>query len=160
MTGIILFALGLLRLGWLVEVIPYIPVSAFITAASIIIMCTQLPVLLGIPGVNTRDDPYKVLISTMRKLPDAQLDAAIGITCLVLLELAKYVFTKLEARQPARKKLWSIMSSLRLTFAMLLYTLVSYLVNRNLSEKESKFRIVGHINQGMLILHPATSIIR
>ncbi|PTD08469.1 hypothetical protein HYE67_005188 [Fusarium culmorum] len=132
MTGIILFALGLLRLGWLVEVIPYIPVSAFITAASIIIMCTQLPVLLGIPGVNTRDDPYKVLISTMRKLPDAQLDAAIGITCLVLLELAKYVFTKLEARQPARKKLWSIMSSLRLTFAMLLYTLVSYLVNRNL----------------------------
>ncbi|EKJ71404.1 hypothetical protein FPSE_08412 [Fusarium pseudograminearum CS3096] len=154
MTGIILFALGLLRLGWLVEVIPYIPVSAFITAASIIIMCTQLPVLLGIPGVNTRDDPYKVLISTMRKLPDAQLDAAIGITCLVLLELAKYVFTKLEARQPARKKLWSIMSSLRLTFAMLLYTLVSYLVNRNLSEKESKFRIVGHINQGFIHAGP------
>jgi sodium-independent sulfate anion transporter 11 len=54
----------------------------------------------------------------------------------------------LEARQPARKKMWSIMSSLRLTFAMLLYTLVSFLVNRNSKEAESKFRIVGHINQG------------
>lgn len=133
------------------EVIPYIPVSAFITAASIIIMCTQLPVLLGIPGVNTRDEPYRVLISTFRKLGDTKLDAAIGITCLVLLELAKFVFAKLEARQPARKRLWSIMSSLRLTFAMLLYTLVSFLVNRNLSADESKFRIVGHIEQGMSI---------
>lgn len=148
MTGIILFAMGLFRLGWLVEVIPYIPVSAFITAASISIMCTQLPVLLGIHGVNTREEPYKVFISTMKNLGGTKLDAAIGITCLVLLELAKFVFAKLEARQPARKKMWSIMSSLRLTFAMLLYTLVSFLVNRNLKEAESKFRIVGHINQG------------
>ncbi|KAG4271733.1 hypothetical protein FPRO04_10680 [Fusarium proliferatum] len=150
MTGIILFALGLFRLGWLVEVIPYIPVSAFITAASISIMCTQLPVLLGIHGVNTREEPYKVFISTMKNLGGTKLDAAIGISCLVLLELAKFVFAKLEARQPARKKMWSIMSSLRLTFAMLLYTLVSFLVNRNLKEDESKFRIVGHINQGFV----------
>lgn len=151
MTGIILFALGLFSLGWLVEVIPYIPVSAFITAASISIMCTQLPVLLGIHGVNTREEPYKVFISTMKNLGGTKLDAAIGITCLVLLELAKYVFAKLEARQPARKKMWSIMSSLRLTFAMVLYTLVSFLVNRNLKEDQSKFRIVGHINQGRSI---------
>ncbi|KAF4450369.1 putative sulfate permease II [Fusarium austroafricanum] len=150
MTGIILFAMGLLRLGWLVEVIPYIPVSAFITAASLNIMCTQLPVLLGIPSVNTRGKPYRVFIDTMKKLPDTQLDAAIGITCLVLLELAKFIFAKLEARQPARKKMWSIMASLRMTFAMLLYTLISFLVNRNLAEKESRFRIVGHINKGFV----------
>ncbi|KAM0313295.1 hypothetical protein ACHAPQ_012070 [Fusarium lateritium] len=153
-TGLILFAIGLLRLGWIVEVIPYIPVSAFITAASIIIMCTQLPVLLGIPGINTREEPYRVLISTFRKLGDTKLDAAIGITCLVLLELAKFVFAKLETRQPARKRLWSIMSSLRLTFAMILYTLVSFLVNRNLSADESKFRIVGHIEQGFVHVGP------
>ncbi|KAJ4248466.1 hypothetical protein NW762_012803 [Fusarium torreyae] len=154
MTGLILLALGLLRLGWLVEVIPYIPVSAFITAASIIIMSTQLPALLGIPGINTRDKPYKVFISTLRNLDDTRLDAAIGIACLVLLELAKFIFTKLEARQPARKQTWSIISSLRLTFAMLLYTLVSYLVNRNLSEEESRFKIVGHINQGFVHAGP------
>ncbi|KAF4950456.1 hypothetical protein FSARC_13192 [Fusarium sarcochroum] len=156
MTGLILLAVGLLRLGWLVEVIPYIPVSAFITAASMIIMCTQLPALLGIPGVNTREEPYKVLITTLRKLGDTRLDAAIGITCLVLLELAKFVFTKLEARQPARKRTWSMLSSLRLTFAMLLYTLVSYLVNRNLPEEESRFKIVGHINQGFVHAGPPT----
>ncbi|KAF5020592.1 hypothetical protein F66182_7378 [Fusarium sp. NRRL 66182] len=154
MTGLILLALGLLRLGWLVEVIPYIPVSAFITAASITIMCTQLPVLLGIPNVNTREEPYKVLISTLGKIGDTQLDAAIGITCLVLLELAKFIFTKLEARQPARKRMWSIISSLRLTFAMLLYTLISFLVNRNIPEEESRFRIVGHINQGFVHAGP------
>ena len=150
-TGLILFGVGLLRLGWLVEVIPYIPVSAFITAASITIICTQFPVMMGIPGINTREEPYKVIIATLRKLGDTHLDAALGVTCLILLDLVRRVCAKMEVRQPARKRLWATISSLRLTFAMLLYTLVSWLVNRNLPEDRSKFRIVGHIEKGKLI---------
>lgn len=151
MSGAILLTVGLLRLGWVVEVIPYIPVSAFITAASITIMSTQFPVMLGIRGINTREEPYKVIISTLRNLGNTQLDAAIGITCLVLLEGIKFVCSKLEARRPAQKRIWSTISSLRLTFAMLLYTLVSWLVHRNIPRGESKFRIVGKIESGMCL---------
>lgn len=150
-TGVILFAIGLARLGWVVEVIPYIPVSAFITAASITIMCTQFPVMMGIPGVNTREQPYKVIINTLRKIGATRLDAAIGLTCLVLLDVVRRVCAKMEARQPSRKRLWATISSLRLTFAMLLYTLISWLVNRNRPEGQSRFRIVGHIEKGMNI---------
>ncbi|KIV96610.1 hypothetical protein PV10_00452 [Exophiala mesophila] len=153
-TGLILFGVGLLRLGWLVEVIPYIPVSAFITAASITIICTQFPVMMGIPGINTSEEPYKVIIATLRHLGDTHLDAALGVTCLILLDVVRRVCAKMEVRQPARKRVWATISSLRLTFAMLLYTLVSWLVNRNLPEDRSKFRIVGHIEKGFIHAGP------
>lgn len=153
MTGLILFAISLLRLGWLVEVIPYIPVSAFITAASLTIMCTQLPVLLGVPDINTRQEPYRVLIQTLKNLGSTQLDAAVGLTCLVLLEVVRAVCARMEVQQPTRKRLWATLSSLRLTFAMLLYTLISWLVNRDLPEEQSRFKIVGHIDQGVLWGH-------
>ncbi|KAK5047328.1 hypothetical protein LTR84_006850 [Exophiala bonariae] len=153
-TGVILLFLGLVRLGWVVEAIPYIPVSAFITAASITIMCTQFPVMMGIPGINSREVPYQVVIKTLRKLGETQLDAVIGLTCLIQLDLIRRLCSKMEARQPKLKRLWSTISSLRLTFAMLLYTLISWLVNRDLSEKESRFRLVGLIEKGFVHAGP------
>jgi solute carrier family 26 (sodium-independent sulfate anion transporter), member 11 len=148
LAGAILFVFGIMRLGWVIEFIPYVPISAFVTAASITIISTQLPTLLGIKGVNTRTSPYKVYISTLKGLPHTQLDAAIGITCILLLHLIRTAFAKMELRQPKKKRMWSMLSSLRLTFAILLYTLVSYLVNRKAPQGQEKFRIVGHIDKG------------
>lgn len=143
-----LLCIGLLRLGWIVEFIPYIPVSAFVTAASITIMSTQIPTALGIKGVNTREAPYKVLINTCKHLPDTSMDAAIGLTCIALLFAIRDFCTHMEKRRPAQKRMWSFLSSLRLTFAMLFYTLISFLVNRGLDAEDAKFRIVGHIDKG------------
>lgn len=159
-TGVILFAIGLLRLGWIVEFIPYIPVSAFITAASITIMSTQFPVMMGIPDINTREEPYKVILSSLRNLNNTQLDAAIGITCLILLDVVRRVCSTMEVRQPGRKRLWAAISSLRLTFAMLFYTMISWLVNMDLPRGESKFKIVGHIQKGMIPVYTLSSLTR
>jgi sodium-independent sulfate anion transporter 11 len=137
-----------LRLGWVIEFIPYVPISAFVTAASITIISTQLPTLLGIDGVNTRTSPYKVYVNTLKGLPRTRLDAAIGITCIVLLYLMRTTCAKMELRQPMKKRMWSMLSSLRLTSAILLYTFVSYLVNRKAPKGQEKFRIVGHIDKG------------
>lgn len=148
MIGVVMLPVGLLRLGWIVDIIPYIPISAFVTSASITIMTTQFPVMMGITGINTRDSPYKVLIETLKALPNTQLDAAIGLSCLVVLTAIRSLCAKFEVRQQSRKRLWALVSSLRLTFAMLLYTLISWLVHRNLPEEERRFRIVGHIPRG------------
>jgi sodium-independent sulfate anion transporter 11 len=148
MAGSILLALGLLRLGWIIEFIPYVPISAFVTAASITIISTQLPVALGIKDINTREAPYRVLINTFKGLDRTKLDAAIGITSLLMLFFIKYVCSKLETRNPSRKRLWALLSSLRLTFTMLLFTFISWLVHRNVPRGESKFRIVGVIQSG------------
>jgi sodium-independent sulfate anion transporter 11 len=111
-------------------------------------MSTQIPTALGISGINTHEPPYKVLINTAKALPETSLDAAIGLTCIAMLFMIRDLCAFMERRQPAHKRTWSFISSLRLTFAMLLYTLISYLVNRNLSAEDAKFRIVGHIDPG------------
>lgn len=148
LAGAVLFVLGILRLGWLIEFIPYVPISAFVTSASITIISTQLPTVLGITGINTREAPYKVYVNTLKGLPKTKLDAAIGITCILLLHLIRSACTKMELRQPAKKRVWSLLSSLRLTFAILLYTFISWLVNRNAPTGKERFRVVGHIDKG------------
>ncbi|CAA9961975.1 Sulfate permease protein [Pyrenophora teres f. maculata] len=148
LAGAIIFGFGILRLGFIIEFIPYIPISAFVTSASITIISTQLPTVFGITGINTREPPYKVYVNFLRGLPRAKLDAAIGITSIVLLYSIKTLCAKMEVRQPQKKKMWSLISSLRLTFTILLYTLISFLVHRTTKSGHEKFRIVGHIEKG------------
>jgi sodium-independent sulfate anion transporter 11 len=149
LCGLILLFLGFFRLGWLIEFISYIPISAFVTSASITIISTQLPTCLGISGINTREAPYKVYINTLKGLPDAKLDAAIGISSIILLFAIQEFCAKMEVRQPSKKRMWSMINSLRLTFTILLYTFISFLVHRKSSSSESqKFRIVGKIEKG------------
>ncbi|KAF2029684.1 sulfate permease-like protein [Setomelanomma holmii] len=148
LAGAVLLVLGILRLGWLIEFIPYVPISAFVTSASITIISTQLPTVLGITGIKTREAPYKVYVNTLKGLPRTSLDASIGISCIVLLYVIRSWCAKMEVRQPAKKRVWSLLSSLRLTFAILLYTLISWLVNRKMPEGQENFRIVGHIDKG------------
>ena len=113
LAGAVILGFGILRLGFIIEFIPYIPISAFITSASITIISTQLPTLMGIKGINTRESPYKVYVNFLKGLPRTRLDAAIGITSIILLYLIKNTCTKMEVRQPRRKKMWSLISSLR-----------------------------------------------
>ena len=148
-AGAVLLLLGLLRLGWIIEFIPYIPISAFVTAASITIMSTQFPVALGIKGINTRESPYKVIINTLKALGRTKLDASIGLTSIAMLFIIQYVCTKMEVRQPTKKRVWATISSLRLTFTILLFTFISWLVHRKTPHGHSKFRIVGVIEPGM-----------
>ena len=148
LCGLILIFLGFCRLGWLIEFIPYPPINAFVTAASITIISTQLPTCLGIKSINTREAPYKVYINTLKGLPNAQLDASIGISSIILLFAIQQFCCKMEARQPKKKQMWGMLSSLRLTFTVLLYTFISWLVHRTAAEGREKFRIVGHIEKG------------
>ncbi|KAF2730963.1 sulfate permease-like protein [Polyplosphaeria fusca] len=148
LSGLILLFLGLFRLGWLIEFIPYVPISAFVTSASITIMSTQIPVALGIEGINTREAPYLVLSNTLKSLPHAKVDAAIGITSILLLFAIRDACARMEIRQPRKKKMWAMLSSLRLTFTILLYTFISWLVHRTATNNNTKFRIVGHIERG------------
>ncbi|KAF2226089.1 sulfate transporter family-domain-containing protein [Elsinoe ampelina] len=162
MSGAVLLFLGFARLGWLLDFIPYIPISAFVTAASITIMSTQLPMLLGIPDINTRNAPYRVFIDTFKGLQRTRLDAAIGLTALTFLFVLKSVCTKIEQRQAQRKRLWTMLSSIRMAVTVLLFTFVSWIVNRHADPGATKFRIVGKMEQGFrraAVPHPSTELV-
>lgn len=49
-AGFIVLGVGLLRLGWLVELIPLPAVSGFMTGSAISIAAGQVPGLMGITG--------------------------------------------------------------------------------------------------------------
>ncbi|TDZ37390.1 Sulfate permease 2 [Colletotrichum spinosum] len=148
LTGAVLLAFGLLRLDWIIEFIPHVAISAFVTGAAITITLSQVPSLLGIDGVNSKAAAYRVFIDTAQGLPRVKLDAAIGLTALVLLGLIKWFCEHMAQSQPKRRRMWEMCCSLRMTFTVLLYTLISFLVNRGLGDNEHKFRVTGTVPRG------------
>lgn len=147
--GGIVTAMGLLRLGFIVEYIPLTAIAAFMTGSAISIATGQVGSLLGLTGFNTRDPTYRVIINILKHLHTAKLDAAMGLTALFLLYLIRWITgTFLPKRYPNHKKTWFFISTLRTVFTILLYTMISWLVNRGRSPKKVLFKILGTVPSG------------
>ena len=91
--GIIVTAIGLLRLGFIVDFIPLPAIAAFMTGSALNIAMGQIPVLMGNnsnPHYNTRDPTYLVFGNFFKYIADCNLNAAIGLTALFLLYLIRF----------------------------------------------------------------------
>lgn len=157
-VGAIVCFLGVIRLGRIVEFISLPAVSAFITGSSISIAVGQLPTLVGTSSrFNTRDAAYLVFINWFRWWDHWTLDAAIGITALVMLYLIRAIFNYLSKIQPNRKKTWFFCNTLRSVFVILLYTLIGWASNRDLGfdqASKAKFSILGPVPRGFTTHEP------
>ncbi|KAK4954416.1 hypothetical protein LTR10_007847 [Elasticomyces elasticus] len=151
-AGAIVLFLGLARLGWLVDFISLASISAFMTGSAINIGCGQVPTMMGITGFSTRAPTYRVVINTLKNLPNTKLDAAMGLTALAMLYIIRSGFNYLARKQPQRKKLWFFCNTLRTVFVLLLYTLISFLATRHipktLKTPKTPFKILGHVPRG------------
>ena len=152
LAGSIVLFIGLIRCGWIVDLISLAALSAFMTGSALNIAVGQLPGLMGISGFSTRDATYLVFIHWLQGLPRTTLDAAIGLTALAMLYIIRSACNFAVRRWPQHKKTFFFISTLRTVFVILLYTLISYLVNRNLSSKNVKFKILSTVPRGMLKL--------
>ena len=150
-VGAIVCFLGVIRLGWLVDLISLASISAFMTGSAINIAVGQVPTLMGITGFSTRASTYRVVINTLKHLGRTKLDAALGLTALTMLYGIRFIFNQLAKRQPQRRKLWFFCNTLRTVFVILLYTLISWLTNLHLKDHKSSnspFKILGHVPRG------------
>lgn len=147
--GAIILFLGLARLGWLVELIPLPAICAFMTGSAVNIIAGQVSKLLGISGVNTRDAPYLVITNTLKNLPSSKLDAALGLTALLMLYLIRAACSYMSKRQPHHAKAFFFVSTLRTVFVILLYTAISAAVNVSHKKKPS-FSLIKDVPRGML----------
>ncbi|KAF2751490.1 sulfate permease 2 [Sporormia fimetaria CBS 119925] len=149
LSGAVLLFIGLIRAGWIVEFISLTAITSFMTGAALSIGVGQVPTLMGIPNVNNRDPTYKVIINTLKGLPNTKLDAAIGLSALTLLYGIRIFCNLMSKNQPHRKKMWFFISTLRMAFVILLYILISWLANRNVKDaKKAKFKILGRVPRG------------
>ncbi|KAI1356839.1 sulfate permease [Xylaria sp. FL0043] len=145
--GAIVLFIGLIRFGWIVELIPVVSQAAFMTGSAINIAVGQLPGLFGITGFSTRDSTYLVFINFLKGLPRTNLNAAIGLTALFLLYAIRSTCTWAAKKYPQRQKIIFFLNTLRSVFVILLYTLVSWLVNMH-RRKNPAFQILGTVPRG------------
>ena len=146
-AGAIITFIGLIRCGWFVEFIPLTAISAFMTGSAINIAVGQVPNLMGLTGFDSRGVTYMVIINSLKALPRTTLDAAMGLTALAMLYIIRAFCTFMSSRFPNRRKTWFFVSTLRTVFVILLYTMISWLVNRNHTAKPS-FKILGTVPRG------------
>ncbi|KAJ4310601.1 hypothetical protein N0V94_008358 [Neodidymelliopsis sp. IMI 364377] len=149
-AGSVLLFIGLVRFGRIVELIPLVAITSFMTGAAISIGAGQVPALMGITGVNTRGPTYHVIIDTLKGLPRTKLDAAMGLSALFLLYAIRSFCNFMAKKQPSKKKVWFFVNTLRMAFVILLYIMISYLANRHVkgNAKKAKFKILGKVPRG------------
>lgn len=95
LTGAILLALGLLRLGWLTAFISHPVLSGFTTGAAIFIIGTQLAALSGI-AVAWDADFFGVLATVARQIGHINsITAGFGLTAMALLLFARQPLVRL-----------------------------------------------------------------
>lgn len=148
-AGAIICFLGLIRAGRIVEFISLAAISAFMTGSAINIAVGQVPALMGITGFSNRESTYKVFINILRHLGRSERDAAMGLSALMFLYLIRY-FCGFGARKiPHRSKMFFFLSTLRTAFIILLYTFISWLVNRQHRKTNQRlFSILGTVPRG------------
>jgi solute carrier family 26 (sodium-independent sulfate anion transporter), member 11 len=150
-SGAVVCFIGLARLGWLVQFISLASICAYMTGSALNIAVGQVPTLMGISSVNSRAPTYLVIINTLKSLGQTKLDAAMGLTALTMLYLIRFSFNWLARHYPRHKKLWFFCNTLRTVFVILLYTLISWLVNLHLpghKSSKSPFKILGSVPRG------------
>ncbi|KAG6040487.1 hypothetical protein E4U41_000430 [Claviceps citrina] len=146
-AGYIVLAVGLLRCGWIVDLISITSLSAFMTGSAITIAASQLPSLMGLTGFSNRDPAYMVVINTLKHLPETKLDAAVGLSALFFLYLIRYVLTSAAERYPAYKRIMFFMNTMRTVFVILLYTMISWLANMH-RRQDPLFHVLGTVPKG------------
>ena len=147
-AGSIVLFFGLARLGWIVEVISLPAISAFMTGSAISIAAGQIPTMMGFSkAFSTREATYKVIINTLKHLGKTNLDASFGLTALFLLYFIRWFCGFLAKKYPTRARLFFFLNTLRTVFIILLYVLISYLVNRH-HRKKPLISVLGSVPRG------------
>ncbi|SCW04244.1 LAFE_0H09252g1_1 [Lachancea fermentati] len=160
LCGIIAIGIGLLRLGFLVELISLTAVAGFMSGSAINIISGQVPALMGYGSkVNTRTSTYLVIIESLKHLPDTKLDAVFGLIPLFLLYTWKWICSSSGPRLVERyakpnsikAKFWLqfffYAQALRNAVIIIVFTLIAWGITRHKSK--SPISLLGNVPSGL-----------
>ncbi|KAI9245331.1 sulfate transporter family-domain-containing protein, partial [Phascolomyces articulosus] len=146
-AGIVLVAIGIIRLGLIVDFIPSPAIAGFMTGSAITIVCAQLPALTGIgPEVETHASPFHVLIDFLINIPHTQLDIAFGLVALVLLYSIRYGCNRLSTRLEKFRKAVFYFGIMRNGMIVFLGTLISFLIS--IGRTTTPIRVIATVPAG------------
>ena len=94
------------------------------TGSAINIAAGQFAALMGETGFSTRDATYLVIINSLKYLPRANLNAAMGVTALAMLYMIRAFCNFGGKRWPQYNRVFFFANTLRTVFVILLYTMI------------------------------------
>ena len=147
-VGCIVCGFGMLRLGFIVDFIPLPSLAAFMTGSAISISMGQIPTMMGNnKAFNTSQATYLVFIDFSKNIKYCNLNVALGLTALFLLYLIRFICQQGAKRYPTREKLFFFINTLRTAFVILLYLLISWLINRQ-NPSNPRTALLGSVPRG------------
>lgn len=146
-SGCIVLVIGLLRCGWIVDLISITSLSAFMTGSAITICVGQLPALLGLTGFSNRDSPYQVFLNTIEHLTQAGPDAVVGLSALTILYIIRWALGNAAERYPRHKRILFFASTMRTVLVIFTYTIISWSLNAHRRD-HTLFKILGTVPIG------------
>lgn len=154
--GFIVLGIGLLRIGWIIEFIPQPAVSGFMTGSAINIASGQVPALLGVQKLfNTKEATYKVIINTLKHLPQANLNAAFGVSALALLYIIKWSLQYIQKRYPRYARAAFFAQALRHALVIIVFTIIAWRISIHhvgpppYQVKKAPISLVGTVPAGL-----------
>ena len=90
---------------------------------------------------STRAATFKVIINSLKFLPDTTRDAAFGLTGLVALYGIRMTCDYLGAKYPRRKRVFFFISTFRNAFVIIVLTFASWLYCRHHKSASGKYPI-------------------
>jgi solute carrier family 26 (sodium-independent sulfate anion transporter), member 11 len=148
LAGGFMTGLGLLRMGWIVDLVSLPAVSAFITGSAITICFGQIPIMMGMKGISGRDPAFTIGLNILKHTDRIRIDAALGLTSLLMLYLIKWACTWAAKKRPNLARVLFFVSTLRTVSTLFVYTVISYILNRNRKD-DPLVRVLGFIPRGM-----------
>ena len=153
LSGIMLFVLGIFKLGFVVRFISTPVINGFVSAAAIIVAVSQTKDILGLKNVPRPFFKQLAYIFTNLKntIPG---DACMGIICLIVL-IGLQIISKRQWRDETappkwkvvcRKLLWIIILS-RSALVTIFATVVAYIFYLN--GHRTVFTLTGHLPKGL-----------
>lgn len=125
--GGIAAAIGILRLGFILEFISIPAVMGFMSGSAFSIIVGQVPALMGFNSkVNTREASYKVVINTLKNLKFTTSDAAFGLIPLFILYVWKFSSDYAPKRWPRYKTWFFYIQQLRNAIVIIVATAICW----------------------------------
>lgn len=149
LSGCVTLALGLLRLGFLVELVSTPVVSGFTSAASLIIACSQIKGLIGVTAHGEGFvDIWKGLYESVNsaRMPDLILSCC----CIIVLLTLKRVKELKSANANVTKCLWFI-GTARNALVVVICAVAAYIFE---IYSMVPFILTGHIRAGLPSIGP------
>ncbi|KAF9873673.1 sulfate permease [Colletotrichum karsti] len=135
-VGIYSLVIGLFGLGFLLDYVSFPVLTGFISAAALVILFGQVGSLVGLSNVPS--GVFNVIGNVLRRLPDWDgPTCGVGLGTLIILISLEKVGKKWGKRHFAIK----LVANSRAVIVLVLFTLISYLVNRGRDKADYAWKV-------------------